>query len=366
MSASEREELRAGVLLVNLGTPHAPTAPAVRRFLREFLSDPRVVSLPRALWWPILHGIILPRRPRRVADAYRKIWLEAGSPLQVYSSRIAHALAEALQSRFAVGLGMRYGDPPLALALSRLCTAQSRSPKKGSDPGCAVPSATGSHGSDPFFGRARSSSVAVGHIIVLPLFPQYSSSTTGSVIDAVRAAVRRMPNPPELRFINDYHAHAAYIDAVARSISEFWSRHGRAERLIMSFHGLPESYALAGDPYGEQCRRTATLVAQKLELRDSEWETTFQSRFGWQRWLQPYLDERLRALARSVARVDVVCPGFATDCLETLEEIAIRAKQTFLAAGGRELRYVPALNDSPGHIAALASLLAEQTEGDCR
>jgi ferrochelatase len=290
------------VLLVNLGTPTAPTPEAVRAFLAEFLSDPRVVALPRALWLPILCGIVLRKRPPAVAEKYREIWLPEGSPLAVYTRRQAELLFEHLNR--PVAYAMRYGEPSIAATLARM--------------------------EDP---------------VVVPLFPQYSAATTESVIDCL---------PPNVPVVRDFHADAGYIGALAANVQRYWVQHGRGEKLVMSFHGLPKRGAEA---YEQQCQVTARLLAKKLLLDEGEWQLTFQSRFGYARWLEPYTQPTLEGLARSgTGKVDVVCPGFVTDCLETLEEIGITAREAFLAAGGERLNVIPCLNESPEWIGALAEL----------
>ena len=315
-----------GVLLCNLGTPDAPTTPAVRRYLAEFLADPRLIELPRWLWLPILHGIILNTRPRRSAHAYRKIWLREGSPLLVWS-KAQHAalesqLAAVYADRVRVALAMRYGQPSIANALEGLRAA------------------------------------GVKRVLVLPLYPQYSGPATGSVFDAVTNVLQRWRWVPDLQFITSYHTEPAYIAALAASITEHWQQAGRGEKLFFSFHGLPHHYFMQGDPYFCQCHATARLVATALGLADTAWQVVFQSRFGRARWLEPYADLTLQMAAQSGLRnVDVVCPGFAADCLETLEEMALQNRELFLKAGGEALRYIPALNARPEHITALSGLL---------
>jgi len=321
---------RIGVLLVNLGTPDAPTAVAVRRYLAEFLSDPRVIELPRLPWWLLLHGIILRVRPRRVARAYAEVWTADGSPLLAISRRQASGLQAALDEvradGYRVALAMRYGTPSIPDALAEL-RAQ----------GCQ-------------------------HILVLPMFPQYSGATTGSVFDAVTAELQGWRRVPELRMLMHYHDHPAYIDCLASSISRAWQQRERGERLLLSFHGLPQRYLEAGDPYFCECHKTARLLAERLDLPESGWQTVFQSRFGREPWLQPYLDKTLEALpGEGVQSVDVVCPGFPADCLETLEEVAQQNRELFLASGGRQFNYLPALNDDPGHIAMLRTLVEHET-----
>ena len=315
-----------GVLLVNLGTPDAPTPEALRRYLAEFLSDPRVVDLPRWRWLPILHGIILRTRPARSARAYARIWTERGSPLRLYTEALAEALEGSLD--IPVRIAMRYGRPSIASGLEQLRQA----------------------------GAQR--------LIVLPLYPQYSATTTASTYDALAAALRREALVPEIRFLGDYHRHPAYIDALAKRIEDHWREHGRGERLLLSFHGIPQRYAEAGDPYPQRCEATAHALAQRLGLEEGQWAMSYQSRFGREPWLQPYTDETLaRWPGEGVRSVDVVCPGFATDCLETLEEIAMENRDTFLQAGGESYRYIPALNDRPEHVALLETLVREGGEG---
>jgi ferrochelatase len=311
-----------GVLLVNLGTPDAPTPAAIRPYLREFLSDRRVVDLPRALWLPILHGVILPLRPRKLAPLYARIWRPDGSPLLAITREQRAALAAELGDEAIVIEAMRYGRPAIASALAELQGA------------------------------------GVTRVIVLPLYPQYSATTTESALDGVAAALAALGWQPELRVIRDYHADDGYIDALAQSVREQWDAHGRGELLLLSFHGIPQRYVDRGDPYGAQCAETARRLAAALQLRDGEWRVAYQSRVGKAAWLQPYTDELIPQLARSgVRKLDVICPGFSADCLETLDEIALRYRDAFVAAGGEALRYVPALNARPAHIAALARLV---------
>jgi ferrochelatase len=317
---------RGGVLIVNLGTPVAPTTSAVRRYLAEFLADPRVVEIPRALWLPILYGVILPLRPASSARKYAEVWTDEGSPLAVHTQRQAALLAGAFAGGGpAVEYAMRYGAPAIAGALDRL--------------------------------RAR----GCERILVVPLYPQYAASTTASVVDALCAWLASVRNVPELRFVKQFHDHPAYLAALATGIREHWERHGRGDRLVMSFHGLPRSAVLRGDPYERHCRTTARLLGEALGLDETHYSVTFQSRFGRAEWLQPYTEPTLVALAREgVRRVDVACPGFVSDCLETLEEIGIGARRSFVANGGQELRLVPCLNESPEWIAALARICGEQ------
>lgn len=322
---------RAAVLLVNLGTPDAPTPGAVRRYLREFLSDPRVIELPRLLWLPLLYGVILPLRSRRSAKAYHEVWTEQGSPLLVHTRGLAEGLQQALAADgrpLSVRMAMRYGNPSIESVLDEL--------------------------------RAE----GVRRILVLPTYPQFSATTTASVFDAVCDALKRWRWTPELRFITDYHREPAWLDAVAESVRAHWAEHGRGERLLFSFHGIPKRYFTAGDPYHCLCRHGAREVAARLGLGPQEWTLSFQSRVGREEWLKPYTDDTVRALAREgVKRLDVVCPGFAVDCLETVEEIASENAEYFREAGGEALNYIPALNDSPAHVQALLPLLRRQGSG---
>ncbi len=323
---------RVGVLLTNLGTPDAPTTGAVRRYLAEFLWDPRIVELPRPLWWLILHGFILRVRPARSARAYQAIWAQRGSPLLLNSQRQALSVGIELEKRFAgpvsVSTAMRYGNPSIAEALRSL--------------------------------REKN----LTRLLVLPLFPQYSGSTTGSTFDAVSKELQTWRRVPELRFVAGYHDDPGYVDAIVHSVRRHWHEKGRGERLLLSFHGLPKRFLLAGDPYHCQCHKTARLVAESLGLSRADWEIGFQSRFGREEWLKPYTDDLLRGWAAyGVKRVDVVCPGFSADCLETLEEVAIGYRELFLEAGGESLDYIPALNASAQHIGFLVSLIERQAQG---
>ncbi len=314
-------------MLVNLGTPDAPTPQAIRPYLEEFLSDRRVVDLPRWLWLPVLHGVILPLRPRRIAPLYARIWRADGSPLLAITRELGRALAAALAPA-PVAVAMRYGRPDLASGLDELRRA------------------------------------GVTRVVALPLYPQYSGTTTASVFDGVDAALARSGWQPGLARVEDYHADPAYIGALADSVRAHWATHGRGEHLLMSFHGIPQRYADRGDPYGRQCEATARALAAALQLREGEWHFAYQSRVGNAAWLGPYTDVVIPLLARrGVRRLDVVCPGFAVDCLETLDEVAIRYAQAFVAAGGEALRYVPALNAHPAHVAALARVARAQFSG---
>ena len=322
---------RAAVLLVNLGTPEAPTAAAVRRYLAEFLADPRVIEAPRWIWLPVLYGAILPLRSRRSAAAYGKIWTPGGSPLRVYSEALADRLAEALAAaglRIEVRLAMRYGKPSIPAVLRRLREEGLR------------------------------------RLLVLPLYPQYSATTTATAIDAVTAELTAWRRQPELRTIADYHAEPAWLDAVASSIRRERQARGAGRHLLLSFHGIPQRYVAAGDPYAEQCQASAHAIAARLGLGPDQWTLAYQSRVGREEWLRPYTDETLCELAgRGMAEVDVACPGFATDCLETLEEIALQSAEHFRAAGGRRLEYLPALNAGDAHVAALSTLIRRHGAG---
>jgi len=316
---------RDGILLINLGTPAAPTKRAVRRYLAEFLADPRVVEIPRLAWLPILYGVILNQRPARSAEKYAAIWTAEGSPLAVHTAQQARLLAQALGADGpSVEHAMRYGSPSVAQALQRLRTA-----------GCA-------------------------RILVFPLYPQYAASTTASAFDAAGAWLARARNVPELRCVKHFHDHPAYIAALAASVQRHWVAHGRGDKLVMSFHGLPRYTLERGDPYHCECHKTARLLAQTLGVGASDYVVTFQSRFGRAEWLQPYTEPTLVALARAgVQRVDVACPGFVADCLETLEEIGIVARAAFLAHGGKQFALVPCLNESAEWISAMATIAAE-------
>jgi ferrochelatase len=302
------------LLLVNLGTPAAPTPRAVRRYLGEFLSDRRVVQLPRWLWWPLLHGVILPLRSTRVARKYAEIWLSGGSPLAVYTRDLAAAMQSRLP-RWRVTHAMRYGAPAMAAALEQLREAGAR------------------------------------RVLVLPLYPQYSTTTTASVAD-----VLARDHGLSVRMIDDYHVDAGWIAAIAASIRGHWQANGRGEHLLLSFHGIPQRLVDAGDPYARQCAASAAAIASALGLVESDWTLGYQSRFGREPWLQPATADILDALAaRGVRTLDVACPGFAVDCLETLEEISLQLAER-VQARGCTLRYIPCLNATPAHAEALAAL----------
>jgi ferrochelatase len=313
---------KTAILLVNLGSPDAPTPKAVRRYLAEFLWDRRIVDLARPLWWLILHGVILRIRPKRSARAYARIWTADGSPLIHFSRLQATALAERFEgSGIKLGLAMRYGNPSVKQAYRELDAEQ------------------------------------LDRLIILPMYPQYSRTTTESVRDAIKAS----PVKAQLGFIEDYYDHPAYIEACAEHIRSHWAHWGRGERLLFSFHGIPQRFADAGDPYPRHCEQTSALIARQLGLSDDEWMMTYQSRFGREPWLQPYTDKTLEQLpGQGVKKLDIFCPGFAADCLETLEEIAMENRDIFIEAGGEAFSYIPALNDSTVHIDALEKILTEQ------
>jgi len=321
-----------GVLLVNLGTPDKPDVSSVRRYLTEFLSDARVVEIPRLIWLPLLYGIIAPRRAPKSAKLYESVWMEEGSPLQVYSERQTAALSKELATRYVgsviVEYAMRYGKPSIVEALQALKVRGAR------------------------------------RLLVLPLYPQYSATTTATAFDAVTRELQQWRWIPELRFVNQYHDDANYINALAVCVEEHWREHDRDGFLLMSFHGLPERNLQLGDPYFCHCQKTARLLAEKLMLPDDQWIIAFQSRFGKAQWLQPYTNKILEALpAKGVKQVDVICPGFAADCLETLEEIECENRDVFMASGGEIYRYIPALNDRSEHIDVLADIVGQHIQG---
>jgi ferrochelatase len=330
-SAADKAPKRIAILWCNLGSPDEPTAQAVRPYLAAFLGDPRVVEIPRAAWLPILHGVILRTRPAKSAAKYASVWMPEGAPLKVWTRKQADLLAGLLDERghhVMVRDAMRYGQPSIASRLDELKAE----------------------------GAAR--------VLVLQAYPQYSATTTASVIDAVNAWSAGARRVPEFRFVNDYHDDPGYIDALARSVTDHWRRSGPAGQLVMSFHGIPERNIGLGDPYRAQCGVTARLLAGRLQLRPEQYRVTFQSRFGRAKWLGPYTEPTLRELgAQGVGRVDVMCPGFPVDCLETLEEIAIEGRAAFMQAGGREFSYIPCLNDDSGWIAALADIAERHLAG---
>ncbi len=323
---------RVGILLTNLGTPQAPERRALRAYLKEFLSDPRVVEVPRLIWWFILHGVILNIRPARSAASYRSVWTERGSPLLFHTQDQTDALRKTMTQQFGdqviVEFAMRYGTPSIPDVLQGML-------QRG-----------------------------VRKLLVLPLYPQYSGATTGSTFDALAADFTHRRWLPELRFVSHYHDHPAYISAVADSIRAYRAEHGSADLLLFSYHGVPQRYLDEGDPYHCECLKTSRLVAEELGLKEADYMTTFQSRFGREEWLKPYTDVTLKELpGQGVKAVQVICPGFAADCLETLEELAVENRDYFLAAGGERYQYIPCLNSAPDHIAALASIANDHLAG---
>ncbi|MBM3393120.1 MAG: ferrochelatase [Betaproteobacteria bacterium] len=321
---------RVGVLLINLGTPEAPTAPAVRKYLKEFLWDPRVVEIPRPLWWLILNGIVLRTRPKESALKYAKIWTKEGSPLKLHTQKQARLIKGFLgeKSPLVIEYAMRYGTPSIAEGISKLRSA-----------GC-------------------------DRILAVPLYPQYAASTTASSVDAVNAVLARMRNVPEVRWVKHFHDHPLYIQSVVKSVQEFWSANGRPAKLLMSFHGLPKFSLERGDPYHCECHKSARLIGEALGLKPDQYLVTFQSRFGRAEWLKPYTADAMTQLGKEkTRRLDVICPGFVSDCLETLEEIAIENKAVFLQAGGGDFNYIPCLNERPQWIQALMQIIKENLGG---
>jgi len=321
-----------GILLTNLGTPDAASTQALRTYLAEFLSDPRIIEVPRPLWWFILHGFILRFRPKRSAAAYQKIWTDVGSPLLAISKKQAIKIQALLEKKFngliKVELAMRYGNPSIKASLERLRQAHA------------------------------------SRILIFPLYPQYSASTTASTFDAVADVLKTWRCLPEIRMINHYYDHSGYINALSNRIRRHWNDYSKPEKLLFSFHGMPKHYVDAGDPYADECQKTAQRVASELGLNHSDWQITFQSRFGPQDWLQPYTDKTLIELAeKGIKHVQVVCPGFSADCLETLEEINIRNRAFFIDAGGENFSYIPALNDDDEHIAVLSKIILAHCQG---
>jgi len=323
---------KTGLLLVNLGTPEAPTAKALRPYLKQFLSDPRVVEIPRPVWWLILNGIILNLRPAKSARKYAAVWTADGSPLKVHTEKQAKLVKGLLGQRgrddLLVDWAMRYGQPSIASSLDRLKAA------------------------------------GAGRILILPLYPQYAAATTASVMDDVADWLKKIRNQPEIRTVRNFHDQPAYIAALAQSVREHWAANGRPDKLVMSFHGLPRRSLDLGDPYFCECHKTGRLLAEALALSPEQYSVTFQSRFGKAKWLEPYTQPTLEALAKAgTGRVDVICPGFMADCLETLEEIAMECKAAFLANGGKTFHYIPCLNERPDGIAALGDLVLHHLAG---
>lgn len=326
------DQLKVGILLANLGTPDAPTAPALKRYLGQFLMDRRIVEIPRAIWCWILHLIILNVRPKKSAEKYASVWTPEGSPLMVYAqaqkAKLEASLQQQIASPFAVELGMSYGNPSMASAIAKL--------------------------------KAQH----CDRILVFPLYPQYAASSTAASLDAVWRTLLRTRNVPAIRTIRHYHDHPAYIRALAQSVRAHWAENGKPSKLIMSFHGVPKFHLMKGDPYHCECMKTGRLLAEALGLDKDEYQVAFQSRFGKQEWLKPYLAETLETLGKQkTARVDVICPGFSSDCLETLEEIAMEGKQIFLSNGGGEYHYIPALNDQALWVQAMTEIAIENLHG---
>jgi len=324
---------RIGVLLVNLGSPEAPTEKAVRKYLAEFLWDPRVIEMSRPLWWLILHGVILRFRPRKSAAMYKKVWTDGGSPLVTISREQAQKVEQKLKSKIRgtviVDVAMRYGNPSIKDALRGLRKAGAK------------------------------------RFLILPMYPQYSATTTASVFDAVTSELQTWRWLPDMRFINSYHDQPAYIDALAKSIINHWTaRDRKPDMLVFSFHGIPKRYIDNGDPYFCHCQKTARLVAEKLLLKDTKWKVTFQSRVGREEWLRPYTDDTMKQLAhQGIKSLDVVCPGFSADCLETLEEINMENRETYTERGGLNFDYIPCLNASDFHINSLVELITQHSFG---
>lgn len=324
---------KTAVLLINLGTPDAPSAPAVRRYLKEFLSDRRVIEIPRLVWWPVLNGIILNTRPRQSAAKYESIWLPEGSPHKVYTDRLTGALRGALAERsqgapLMVEYAMRYGNPSIPDVMARL--------------------------------KAQNCQ----RILLVPLYPQYAASTVATALDKVFEVVMRMRNAPALRAIKHFPGDPGYIKSTAQNIRAYWAQHGQPDKLVMSFHGLPRFTLDRGDPYHCECLKSGRLIAEELGLAQDRYLITFQSRFGRAEWLQPYTAATLKELGRQgTRRVDMVCPGFLTDCLETLEEINMEVRREFVDAGGGDYHYIPCLNDGADWVAALADIVMDNLHG---
>jgi ferrochelatase len=329
---SHQQAPKVGVLITNLGTPEAPTAPALRKYLGQFLSDPRVVEVPRILWKCILHGVILRIRPRRSAAAYKTVWTEAGSPLMVYTQQQYEGLSRSLKNKYGehivVKFAMRYGEPSIAQSIEDM------------------------------------QQEGVRQLLVLPLYPQYSAATTASTFDALADDFMQRRWLPDLRFISHYHDYPPYIEALAKSVEAHWATHDRADKLVMSYHGVPLRYLTNGDPYHCECYKTSRLLAECLGLGKDEYMTTFQSRFGREEWLKPYTDHTLKSFPeQGVTSVQVVCPGFSADCLETIEEIGEENREYFMDAGGERYEYIPALNASESHIDVLTQLVERHLQG---
>ena len=323
---------KVGILLANLGTPDEPTARALRPYLKQFLSDTRVIEIPRAIWWFILNGIILNTRPKKSAEKYAMVWTKEGSPLLVHAQKqtklLQGFLSQHIKSPYVVELGMSYGNPSIASAIEKLTAQQ------------------------------------CNKILVFPLYPQYAASSTASALDAVWRVLLKTRNVPAIRTIRNYHDHPAYIKALEQSVREHWSLNGKPEKLVMSFHGVPKFHLLKGDPYHCECHKTARLLAEALKLNQDQYAIAFQSRFGRQEWLKPYLANTLETLGKQkTKRIDVICPGFSSDCLETLEEIAMEGKHIFQSNGGGDYQYIPALNERESWIHAMCEIALDNLQG---
>ena len=331
-SFNHNQKPKIGVLLTNLGTPDAPTKPALKTYLKEFLSDPRVVEIPRLIWWCILNLVILNIRPKRSAHAYQTVWTEQGSPLLVHTKNQTQKIRQQLKAQYGddiiIEFAMRYGNPAIGPVIDNMMIQ------------------------------------GVTKLLVLPLYPQYSGSTSASTFDAIAADFVKRRNIPELRFIKHYHDFPPYIKALGDKITAHWQTHQAADLLLFSYHGVPKRYLTNGDPYHCECYKTTRLVAQYLGLSEKAYMTSFQSRFGKEEWLKPYTDHTLQALpAKGVKSVQVICPGFSADCLETIEEICIENRDHFIAAGGERYEYIPALNSDDAHIDALVALINNHLQG---
>jgi len=323
---------KIGVLLTNLGTPEAPTAKALRPYLKQFLWDPRVVEVPRLLWWMILHAFILTTRPKKSAEAYSEVWTDRGSPLLYHLQDQVAGVTERLQAQWGDNIvvkgAMRYGQPSISSQVQALLGE------------------------------------GVQQLVVLPLYPQFGGPTTASTFDALSDELQGQRWLPDLRFVSSYHDHPAYIKAIANSIREHWESHGRADKLVLSYHGMPKRYLLEGDPYHCQCMKTSRLIAEELGLSEDDYMSTFQSRFGRDEWLKPYTDETLQGLPETgVKSLQIICPGFSADCLETIEEIGMENRDYFIEAGGERYEYIPCLNATATHIDVLTTLVTEQLNG---
>lgn len=315
---------KTGVLITNLGTPEKPNCPKLRKYLTQFLTDPRVIELPSWLRQFLVRGIIVNTRSHKSAAAYRQIWTEQGSPLMIHTRGLSVKSQEKLGREYQIEFGMRYGQPSIKEALQSL-----------HEKGCRK-------------------------VVVIPMYPQYSGSTTGAVMDAVGDSLKQQRWVPELHFINAYHTNKHYIDALCSSIKNHWKEHTKAEKLIFSFHGVPQRYVKSGDPYQHQCEETVTLVTNKLGLKENEWLLVYQSKIGREPWLQPYCDETMKSLpSQGIRSVDVICPGFSADCLETLEEIEQENKEYFFVAGGQSFQYIPCLNSNDAHVEMVSELVSK-------